>query len=191
MARRIGAMIVAPHPDDEVLWAYHFLTCTHYGERRVVLLSNGGRTDAPEISKEIWKALGVEGRAEHFVDRRFYESIEELHMLLQSEVERYRPSRLIYPGPSTHQDHRVVQDICRSFLRPGFEFIRVAYEYGYWTTNGGDGMTCVGEIDSVEGKMRVAGKYGLGPVQIEALRRIAEYHGGEPYRIAKAVLAWG
>ena len=123
-------LIVAPHPDDEVLGAGGFLRKSHdKGDKAVVLTVSGHLP--PLYSRHVYETTVAEARKAHSI-LGVYESIyleipatqvadtpvHELNGKIRAVVERHQPDIVLCPYPDRHIDHRAVFDSVLVATRP-------------------------------------------------------------------------
>lgn len=125
-----AVLIVAPHPDDEVLGAGGFIKKSHSQGRQVVVLTVSGHLP-PLYSRAAYDTTVLEAKKAHEIlgvaKSEYLEipatqvadvPVHELNGKIRAAVERYRPEIVLCPYPDRHVDHRVVFDSVLVATRP-------------------------------------------------------------------------
>ncbi|VUX54823.1 LmbE family protein [uncultured Woeseiaceae bacterium] len=123
-------LVIAPHPDDEVLGAGGFIRKSHTRGDTVVVLTVSGHLP-PLFTRESYDTTVREAQAAHKilgVDSSPYLEIpatlvattpvNELNGRILEIVEEYRPQTVLCPYPDRHVDHRAVFDSAMVATRP-------------------------------------------------------------------------
>jgi len=123
-------LIIAPHPDDEVLGAGGFIHKSHSRGDTVIVLTVSGHLP-PLYPREAYETTVREAQEAHKilgVDRSLYLEIpatmvattpvNELNRRIHDVVEEYRPQTVLCPYPDRHIDHRAVFDSAMVATRP-------------------------------------------------------------------------
>lgn len=127
-------LVIAPHPDDEVLGCG--ATLKRFSEEghdiRLLILTNrifpnseGGlnRIDPVRAQKETEEVCKILGIREWFIagmtDTELPERLKELIALFEAERDTFKPDLVLVPDDNdTHQDHRVVHEAAKIVWRP-------------------------------------------------------------------------
>jgi LmbE family N-acetylglucosaminyl deacetylase len=124
------ALVIAPHPDDEILGAGGTIArlCAEGTEVTVVAACSDlpplyDASVAPQVEAEARRAHSLLGVAESvFLDLPSVEvsrgSVAELNGALQAVVDRVRPELVLIPFPDRHVDHKAVFDAAMVVTRP-------------------------------------------------------------------------
>lgn len=123
-------LIIAPHPDDEVLGAGGLIKKTHDKGDDVVVLTVSGHLP-PLYSPDVYETTVAEARRAHEilgVSESVYLEIpatqvadtpvHELNGMIGAVVEKHQPEIVLCPYPDRHIDHRVVFDSALVATRP-------------------------------------------------------------------------
>ena len=123
-------LVIAPHPDDEVLGAGGILAKSKdFGYKTKVLTI--GTNFAPPIEKKKLENCISEAKQAHKVlkvDKSVFfnipalaihkEPTEVLASKIYNEIKEFDPSIVLIPFPDMHQDHKIVFDLCTAVTRP-------------------------------------------------------------------------
>jgi LmbE family N-acetylglucosaminyl deacetylase len=123
-------LIVAPHPDDEVLGAGGFIKKSHDRGDKVVVLTVSGHLP-PLYKREVYDRTVAEARRAHTIlgvaESMYLEipatqvaatPVHELNGKIRAVVDQHRPEIVLCPYPDRHVDHRVVFDSVMVATRP-------------------------------------------------------------------------
>ncbi len=202
------ALVIAPHPDDEVLGAgatIPRLADAGFGVTVVAMCSDlpplYPADVAPTVEAEARRAhalLGVEESV--FLDLPSVEvsvgSVAALNGGLQEVVDRVRPSIVLAPFPDRHVDHKAAFEASMVVTRPrgtGLGMAVVAmYETvseTYWNAPGAEPQFVpswnVDVTETIDRKIEAFGVYESqhqpfpGPRSVEALRALALFRGSQ------------
>lgn len=130
MGRYSSTLVIAPHPDDEVLGAAGTMAAlsAHGSEVHVLVVSQDmpplySADTAGKIREEAahaHAALGV--RSTEFLPHPSVElarmGVAELNAGIQSAVDRLRPNLVLAPFPDRHLDHKTVFEAAMVATRP-------------------------------------------------------------------------
>jgi hypothetical protein len=128
-----SSLILAPHPDDEVLWCFSALG----NESRTVVFTYNERAATSEIIAGI---TGTDLVCCGFEDTLLPEYGHDLIEVIEKEITRKQYDTVFIPARSEHQDHQAVHDAAMTALRPGMGVKARVLEYPYvdhgsFTTN--------------------------------------------------------
>src|SRR6185295_18228340 len=126
----ITVLIVAPHPDDEVLGAGGFINKSSSNGDRIVVLTVSGHLP-PLYSRAAYEITVAEAKKAHDilgVAQSEYLEIpatqvadvpaHELNGKIRAAIDAHRPEVVLCPYPDRHVDHRVVFDSVLVATRP-------------------------------------------------------------------------
>ena len=142
---RDRVLVVAPHADDETLGCGGLL-CSQLDEHqsRVLVLTigkdahaNGNEQTVQELGLAMSR-LGLSGSysvaMSGMQSRLDTVPIEEIIRVIENEIRSFKPTALLFPYSSHHQDHRVCYNACLAAARPRAATDKVLlglYEYPY------------------------------------------------------------
>lgn len=123
-------LVIAPHPDDEVLGAGGILyKSKKYGYKTKVLTI--GTNFTPPVEKKKLDNCISEAKEAHKVlrvDKSVFfnipaltihkEPTEVLTSRIYYEIKEFEPSVVLIPFPDMHQDHKTVFNLCTAVTRP-------------------------------------------------------------------------
>ncbi|WP_102126290.1 PIG-L deacetylase family protein [Deinococcus planocerae] len=218
-------LIISPHADDEVLGCGGLMhTLRETGDEVHVLIAvtadsflwhHGGVVTGETRRQETRHAcasLGVCGENVHFLYEQGDGRLDtvpqqELVMALDLLLRRLRPTAVLIPYPSFHQDHRALFQACFAALRPRAEdtvALVAMYEYPnivwqYDQLPGGDWYLRLDEA-AVEAKVEAMLchtsqiREGPHPISPDSIRTWARYRGmeigapaAERFRVLRAI----
>jgi len=123
-------LVIAPHPDDEVLGAGGFIRKSHEQGDRVVVLTVSGHLP-PLYDRAAYDTTVAEAKKAHEIlgvdEARFLEvpatlvanePTSSLNGRIHEVVREFEPSVVLCPYPDRHVDHRVIFDSAMVATRP-------------------------------------------------------------------------
>lgn len=123
-------LIVAPHPDDEVLGAGGMIKKSHDRGDKVVVLTVSGHLP-PLYKREVYDRTVTEAQRAHRIlgvaESTYLEipatqvadtPVHELNGKIRAVVDQHQPEIVLCPYPDRHVDHRVVFDSVMVATRP-------------------------------------------------------------------------
>ena len=158
-------LIISPHFDDETIGCGGLmanLSQDNKNKIRIVVVANNKDTynynvnrvvSNEERMEESLKALDILGvgrenllQLEGFEDGRL-DQVDKKALITQldRQISEFRPTAVLFPYSSHHQDHQAVYQASVAALRPtvstNFIKLKAAYEYPYITTSWNSSMT--------------------------------------------------
>lgn len=216
-------LIVSPHADDEVLGCGGLMNSLRGAEVNVLIAAVGdsflwhhggvvpGETRREEVRRAC-ESLGVARERVRFLYQDCDGRLDTLPqqtmvMALDLLIRELRPTAVMIPYPSFHQDHRALFQACFAALRPAFEStvcLVAMYEYPnivwqYDQLPGGDWYLRLDEA-AVEAKVDAMRRHesqlreGHHVISPDSIRTWARYRGmeigayaAERFRVLRAV----
>lgn len=123
-------LLVAPHPDDEILFAYSVL---HGADKTRDALTVLFVTEGPNTPRSMELAAKIGYRVMSWKNEFLSLSAKESHIIqaIDAVVRSGGYDCLIAPSDCYHQDHRIVNRACRVAMRPFRTKLRACIEYPY------------------------------------------------------------
>lgn len=124
-------IVVAPHPDDEILGCYSILAAP--GPLVVVYVTDGNATQQQAIesvsSRFAFASIQM-GYQECQLDNRLGEIVGALAAIIDNLGKTGEPIRVYVPSETDyHSDHQIVAKACRSVLKPWKRRADAVYVY--------------------------------------------------------------
>ena len=128
MKKRI--LVIAPHPDDEVLGAGGILAKSKELGYKTKVLTIGTNFAPPIDEKKLTNSLNEAKKAHKIlrVDKSIFfnipaltihkEPTEVLTSRIYDEIKNFEPSIVLIPFPDMHQDHKTVFNLSMTVTRP-------------------------------------------------------------------------
>tara|TARA_B100000780_G_C21095755_1_gene441911 strand:+ start:95 stop:778 length:684 start_codon:yes stop_codon:yes gene_type:complete len=128
MKKRI--LVIAPHPDDEVLGAGGILAKSKKLGYKTKVLTICTNFTATHSKKKLENCLKEAKKAHKIlnVDKSVFfnipaltahkEPTEILTSRIYNEIKNFEPSIVLIPFPDMHQDHKVIFNLCMAVTRP-------------------------------------------------------------------------
>lgn len=208
MSRRV--LVIAPHPDDEVLGVGG--TIARLAQEGAEVTVVAACSDLPPLySADVAPTVEAEARAAHavlgvqesiFLNLPSVEvsrgSVAALNGPLQQVVDRVRPDTVFVPFPDRHVDHKAVFDAGMVVTRPvgsgrgiGMVALYETVSETFWNAPGAEPAfvpTWNVEItDTLSTKLEAFGKFvsqlqpAPGPRSVEALEALARFRGSQAF----------
>ena len=123
-------LVIAPHPDDEVLGAGGILAKSKELGYKTKVVTVGTNFVSPIIKKKLDISISEAKKAHKIlkVDKSIFFNIPALSIHKQpteiltnriyEEIKNFEPSIVLIPFPDRHQDHKVVFDLSMTVTRP-------------------------------------------------------------------------
>lgn len=118
-------LVLAPHPDDEVLWVYSALG---RGTKVMVFSDLETRT----VSEQVVRTRGGVCEVLDFPNTEFPAHFSAIRAAVEQEVEAHPYDEIYYPAATAHQDHLTIHQVGQIVARPKAGRFRRVYEYPYW-----------------------------------------------------------
>lgn len=118
-------LVLAPHPDDEVLWVYSAL-----GQGTKVMIFSDLETRS--VSEQVIRDRGGTCEVLDFPNTEFPAHFSAIRSVVEQEVEKHRYDEIYYPAATAHQDHLTIHQVGKIAARPKAGRFRRVYEYPYW-----------------------------------------------------------
>lgn len=149
-----NTLIISPHCDDETIGCGGLIhNIVQQGcDVRVIIVATHGDTNSNVVDNETrmletenaldvlgvgdWKIHQLSGFRDGYLDQC---SKKDLISALDKQIKEFKPTTVLFPYSSHHQDHQVVYQASIAALRPTVATnhikLKAAYEYPYITTS--------------------------------------------------------
>jgi len=117
-------LVLAPHPDDEVLWCFSALK---EGTNVLIFTDNERLETSVSICDELVSNVTALG----YPDTRLPEHTRSIIRLLELELKKTQYDEIYIPSRAAHQDHVAVHDAAKIALRLGQGIRAKVIEYPY------------------------------------------------------------